>query len=172
MRCTRKVLRHASGMVVWGVTISGCTAIRTAAQDYAITRTASSPYASTITATPEQACNLKQLQALTGRLLFITRMWRPDIRYTVQRMCTKTKAPTQQDLANGFRILTYLLGTKDEGIQLGPTRKEPVDIFIDAGEESLKDRATSGILIRIGNSPILWASRKQDVTTLSSTEAE
>ena len=36
----------------------------------------------------------------------------------------------------------------------------------------MQDKATSGILIMSGNSPISWTSRKQDVTTLSSTEAE
>ena len=47
-----------------------------------------------------------------------------------------------------------------------------VDIFTNAGEEKLEEKATTGILVLLGDSPISWASRKQDVTTLSSTEAE
>jgi len=48
----------------------------------------------------------------------------------------------------------------------------PVGIFTDAGEEGLEEKATSGILVMSGKTPIAWTARKQDVTTLSSTEAE
>ena len=55
---------------------------------------------------------------------------------------------------------------------LRPNACQLVDIFTDAGEEKLEERDTSGILTRIRQSPVSWATRKQDVTTLSSTEAE
>jgi len=47
-----------------------------------------------------------------------------------------------------------------------------IDIYTDAGEEVLEEKATTGTLIMGGQSPIEWASRKQDVTTLLSIEAE
>ena len=137
-----------------------------------ITRTASSPFGTQIATRSEEPANVKQFQALTGRLLFITRMWRPDIRYAVQRLCIKTKMPTQQDWLNALRIVSYPFGTRTEGILLGAEADQPVDIFTDAGEEKLDERATSGILTRLGWSPVSWAARKQDVTTLSSTKAE
>ena len=150
--------------------VSGRMAIEELARDYQITKSASSPF--TTKFQPETPVDTKNFQTLTGRLLFITRMWRPDIRYAVQRLCVKTKTPTQQDWAKGLRIVAYLLRAASEGIVLGPEAHQPVNIFTDAGEEKLEERATSGILTRIGRSPVSWAARMQDVTTLSSTEAE
>jgi len=66
----------------------------------------------------------------------------------------KTKAPTSQDWVNGLKIVAYLHSTKNEGIMLGPSGKEPIDIFTDAGEGKLEDKATSSILTRIGMSPV------------------
>ena len=58
--------------------------------------------------------------------------------------------PTSQDSVNELDVVAYLLSTKPEGIVLGPSAQEPVDIFTDAGAEKLEDKATSGILTRIG----------------------
>jgi len=35
-----------------------------------------------------------------------------------------------------------------------------------------EEKATTGVLVMCGRSPLRWTTRKQDVTTLSSTEAE
>jgi len=69
-------------------------------------------------------------------------------------------------------VIAYLLGTADEGMCLRGVRKIEVDIFTDVGEEKLEEKATTGILVLLGNSLISWAARKQDVTTLSSTKTE
>ena len=68
-------------------------------------------------------------------------------------------------------MISYLLGTASEGIVLWRL-EGPVDIFTDAGEEDLEEKATSGILVMSGKTPIAWTARKQDVTTPSPTEAE
>ena len=98
-------------------------------------------------------------------------MWRPDIRYAVQRLCIKASKPAEQDQQAARRIISYLLGTARQGVTLNYWNNT-VDVFTDAGEEVLEDKATSGILVMSGSSPISWTSRKQDVITLSSTEAE
>lgn len=161
--------------VKWGdkqVTIAAPSAIEKLAQDLQVTRGAVSPFTPDLEELNHVSGDIKAFQAITGRLLFITRMWRPDIRYAVQRLCMRTKCATQQDMRRATRIAAYLLHTKNDGIKLTPAATAPVDIFCDAGEEKLEEKATSGILTKLGDSPISWASRKQDVTTLSSTEAE
>ena len=55
--------------------ISGAAAITKLAEDHSISRSAASALEGSIEPT-----NLKTFQVLTGRLLFITRMWRPDMR--------------------------------------------------------------------------------------------
>ena len=40
------------------------------------------------------------------------------------------------------------------------------------GEEKLEEKLTTGIIIKNGRILIIWTSHKQDMTVLSSTEAE
>jgi len=136
------------------VLISGASAIEKLAQDYGISFTREATTSYTTRKEPEGQVDIKQFQKLTGKLLFITRIWRPDIRYAVQRLCVKTRAPTTQPWINRLKIVAYLHATKNEGIMLGPSGKEPIDIFTDTGEERLEDKATSGILTRIGMSAV------------------
>ena len=83
----------------------------------------------------------------------------------------KASKPNITDVRRGCRIIGYLLGTQDEGITLRELCNS-LDIFTDAGEENLEEKAITGVLVMCGRSPLGWTARKQDVTTLSSTEAE
>jgi hypothetical protein len=112
----------------------------------------------------------KEFQRIVGELLYVSRMTRPDISYAVARLTRRIAAPVQDDMDDARRILEYLRGTADEGVRLSGTGK--IRIMVDAGEEDLEHKATSGILMFCGESLIGWSSRKQDVTTLSSTESE
>lgn len=69
-------------------------------------------------------------------------------------------------------MVSYLLGTDTQGIRVTGNAMNCIDVYTDAGEEELEEKATTGFLIMARESPIGWAARKQDVTTLSSTEAE
>ena len=100
-----------------GVHITGESAIQSLAQDEGVTRIARTPYLTT-TAGPPVAVPTKPFQALVGRLLFIARMWRPDVRYAVQRLCIKASKPAEQDLRAAHRIIAYLLGRALEGVTL------------------------------------------------------
>ena len=70
-----------------------------------------------------------------------------------------------------MKVISYLLATSKEGIIL-KAYQDPIDVYTDTGEEKLDDKATSGMIMLTGKTPLGWAARKQDVTTLSSTEAE
>ena len=157
-----------------GIHISGESAIQAFAKNEGIVRTVRTPYLITATGPPvvTEAVLARPVQVLVGRLLFIARMWRADIRYAVQRLCIKASKPAEQDQQAARRIISYLLDSTQEGVTLNSWSQEGLDIFTDAGEEVLEDKANSGILIMSGNSPISWTSRNQDVTTLSRTEAE
>lgn len=95
-----------------------------------------------------------QYQALVGKLLYIGRMWRPDIRYIVGNLCTKNSRPSMGDWQKALHVTKYLLRTKDEGIQIAPWTGS-IDIFTDAGEEKLEEKATTGILVKSGSTPLL-----------------
>ena len=98
-------------------------------------------------------------------------MWRPDIRYAVTRLCTKNHAPNEGDWQKALHVVKYLGGTSEEGIEIHPWTGT-VEIFTDAGEEHLGQKATTRMIMKNGKTPIAWTARKQDVTVLSSTGAE
>ena len=74
-------------------------------------------------------------------------------------------------MRRGCRIISYLLATEDEGITLRELCNS-LDVFTDVGEENLEEKAITGMLVMYGRSPLGWTARKQDITTLSSTEAK
>lgn len=79
--------------------------------------------------------------------------------------------PTEADWRKALHTIKYLLKTVNEGIRIDPWEDQG-DIFTDAGEEKLEEKATTGILVKSGATPLLWSARKQDVTVLSSNKAE
>jgi len=152
------------------VQISGKPVIISLADDFMINKLAAIPYL--IIEDSTELAEIKPFQILVSRLLFISRMWRPNIGYAVNQLCARASQPRVSDVRKGCRVIVYLLGTAGEGICLRGVRKMEIDIFTDAGEEKLEEKATTGILVLLGNLPISWAARKQDVMTLSSTEVE
>lgn len=97
------------------VTITGADAIERLAETFHITKLARTPF---LTGTERQdemcdeATDTKTYQAMVGALLFIARMWRPDIRYVVARLCINTAAPRAQDVMQAQKSIGYLLSTK------------------------------------------------------------
>lgn len=159
--------------ITWGATtaqVMGADTIRKAAETYGITKEARSPYLAGEKLLNEDA-DKNKYQAMIGSILYIARMWRPDIRYAVARLCIKSASPKSVNVQKAKKVLGYLLATQHKGIQLGPLDEE-IEVYCDAGEETLEDHATNGIVVKSGASPLSWTSRKQDVTILSSTEAE
>jgi hypothetical protein len=77
----------------------------------------------------------------------------------------------------------YLIGTKDEGIILNPTTTS-FDCFVDAdfcgiwnpdtaeGDSSTSKSRRTGYVIKYAGCPIVWQSKLQRETALSTTEAE
>jgi len=125
--------------MVWGegqVQISGKSAIISLADDFMINKPAAIPYL--IIEDSAELAEIKPFQILVGRLLFISRMWRPDIRYAVNQLCSRASQPRVSDVRKGCRVIAYLLGTADEGIRLRGVKKMEIDIFTDAGEEKLE----------------------------------
>ena len=89
----------------------------------------------------------------------------------VGSLCTRSSKPTSVDWQKALQVVKYLLGRAEEGIEIHP-QEQRIEIFTDAGEGRLEDKATIGILISNGDTPILWLARKQDVTVLPFTGAE
>ena len=111
-------------------------------------------------------------RSLIGNLLYLAICTRPDIIYAVSKAARKSKEPNLEDWDNVIRILRYLKGTINYGINF--SRNPDVKAFVDAdyaGDLETR-RSTTGFLITIGNTPTSWCSKLQHCISTSTAEAE
>ncbi len=62
------------------------------------------------------------LRSLVGGVQYIAHQTRPDIVFATQRVARGQEAPTTSAVEAGKRILAYLKGTKDQGLEYSPER--------------------------------------------------
>ena len=74
------------------------------------------------------------------------------------------------------RLLRYVKGMVDHGIVFPKTDRSRLQLTVFSDADMAGDidgrRSTSGVLVFLGSSPILWLSLKQKVVALSTCEAE
>jgi hypothetical protein len=109
-----------------------------------------------------------------GGLMYLMISTRPDIAYAVNIAARKMQSPTTQDWMNVKRILRYLKGTKT--LKLSYTSTNPTSLigYSDASfaDDKITRRSTGGYLFKMSNGAISWRSKKQEIVTLSTAEAE
>ncbi|BBN69152.1 hypothetical protein Prudu_778S000100 [Prunus dulcis] len=98
---------------------------------------------------------------------------RPVIAFAVNSVCQYMTAPTDSHFFQVKRILRYLQGTLQYGINfsLGPMQLSAFSDADWAGDASTC-RTTTGFVVFLGNNPISWQSKKQGSVSCSSTEAD
>ena len=116
-----------------------------------------------------------EYRKLIGKLLYVSTNTRPDIAASVGILSQKISKPTKTDLIEARRIIRYLNGTKSLSLKLSDKNKVgKLEVYSDASwaEDSLDRRSISGFLCGINGGVVSWCSRKQDIVSLSSMEAE
>ncbi|XP_061360745.1 secreted RxLR effector protein 161-like [Gastrolobium bilobum] len=110
---------------------------------------------------------------IVGNLMYLTAT-RPDIMYSVSLISRYMENPTEIHLLAAKRILRYLQGTRTFGIFYKKGVKSDLVGFTDSDYAGDQDdrKSTSGYVFMIGTGAISWASKKQPIFTLSSTEAK
>jgi hypothetical protein len=113
----------------------------------------------------------------TGSLNYLSTGTRPDITFTVSRLCEANFGPSEAHLHLVKHLYRYLTGTASLGILLGG--KLPLDRlnllgFADASfaDDLMTRFSTAGHVVFIAGGPILWKSKKQTFVAASTTEAE
>jgi hypothetical protein len=117
----------------------------------------------------------QEYQALIGTLLYIARFTRPDVLTAVARLCRFASAPTEDHVKSAQRVLAYLNHTKLDSLIIGGDPENlNLHAFVDAdwAGDIIDRKSTTGYILYLGNSPIIWRSAKQDSTSLSTMEAE
>jgi len=120
--------------------------------------------------TPVDAIKFKQV---IGSLMYLT-VTRPDLMYGVSLISRYMANPKESHWAAAKRILRYLKGTIEYGIFYQQGGKTGLIAYSDSNYAGDLDdrRSTSGSVFLIGTGAVSWASKKQPVVSLSTTEAE
>lgn len=112
---------------------------------------------------------------LIGMLLYVSTNTRPDISAAVGILAQRVSLPRNLDLTEALRIVRYLLSTKEEKLHMfDPKELIPLVAFADSdwAEDRTTRKSISGVICKIFGGPVSWSSRKQDIVSTSTTEAE
>ncbi|XP_050104649.1 uncharacterized mitochondrial protein AtMg00810-like [Malus sylvestris] len=111
-------------------------------------------------------------RSIVGALQYLV-FTRPNIAFFVHHVCQFMQTPMVSQFTAAKRILRYLKGLISHGITY--TRGELVlKSFSDADWASDPNdrRSTTGLVVFLGNNPISWSFKKQQIVSRSSIEAE
>lgn len=107
-----------------------------------------------------------------GSLMWASLGTRPDILFAVTSLSRFTKNPGEEHWNELKRVFRYLKGTKDLWLKFGGNSKELVG-YADADGNMTEDRhAITGYAFILNGGAISWASKHQEIVTLSTTESE
>ncbi|KAJ1519127.1 hypothetical protein ONE63_011270 [Megalurothrips usitatus] len=112
-------------------------------------------------------------QEAIGGLLYLSLCTRPDIAYSVNYLSRFCNGYSKEHWKAVQRIFRYLRGTMDYGVKYSESEEDVIG-YCDAsfGNDCTERKSVSGYAVTLSNGAISWESRKQEVTALSSTEAE
>ncbi|XP_030510465.1 uncharacterized mitochondrial protein AtMg00810-like [Cannabis sativa] len=112
-------------------------------------------------------------RSVVGALQYLT-ITRPELSFSVNKVCQFMQKPLSTHWTAVKRILRYVSGTIDHGLYLQKSETLDLVAYCDADWASDPDdrRSTTGFAIFFGTNLIAWKSKKQQTISRSSTEAE
>ena len=114
-----------------------------------------------------------QYRSIVGALQYLT-LTRPDIDFSVNKVCQFLHAPTTVHWTVVKKILWYVKQCTSMGLGIHRSGSTLVSGFSDADwAGSVDDRkSTGGFAVFIGSNLVSWNARKQATVSRSSTESE
>ena len=123
---------------------------------------------------PAEVSRMKKTpyREVIGSLMYASVATRPDITYAVSALSRFLDNPGDIHWEAAKRVLRYLSGTRDFTLTYGEERHDLIG-YTDADGASHEHRhAISGYSFLIDGGAVSWQSRKQELVTLSTAEAE
>ncbi|GKB45096.1 ribonuclease H-like domain-containing protein [Tanacetum coccineum] len=111
-------------------------------------------------------------RSLVGALQYLT-FTRPDLSYAVQQVCLYMHDPRDPHFTALKRILRYVRGTLDYGLQLHVSFTTQLTAYTDADWAGcpVTRRSTSGYCVFLGDNLLSWSAKRQVTLSRSSAEA-
>ncbi|GJW76846.1 ribonuclease H-like domain-containing protein [Tanacetum coccineum] len=112
-------------------------------------------------------------RCLAGALQYLT-FTRPNLSYVVQQICLYMHDPREPHLLVLKRVLRYVRGTLDHGLQLHASSMTQLVAYTDADWAGcpVTRRSTSGYCVFLGDNLLSWSAKRQVTLSRSSAEAE
>ncbi|CAL8165835.1 unnamed protein product [Prunus armeniaca] len=119
------------------------------------------------------AANEEHYRSIVGSMLYLTAT-RPDIMYASSLLARFMHCPTNRHYGTAKRVLRYVKGTLDYGLEYVKGRKSVLIGYCDSdwGGSVGDSKSTSGYAFTFGSGVFSWASVKQNCVALSTAEAE
>jgi hypothetical protein len=115
----------------------------------------------------------KYFHSTVAKLLYLAKRTRPDILTAVSFLTTRQKHPTKEDQKKLDRVMGYLAGTCDKPLVLSCKSDPRIIAYIDASFGChLDGMSHTGATLFVGQGCVQATSRKQEMVTKDSTEAE
>jgi hypothetical protein len=112
-------------------------------------------------------------QRLVGKLMYLGHT-RPNLAHALSVISQYMHNPGEQHMSAIMRILSYLKGSPGKGVLFRKNRHFKIECYTDADWAGSTDdrRSTSGYFTFVGGNLVTWRSKKQNVVSRSSAEAE
>ena len=112
-------------------------------------------------------------RSIVGALQYLT-LTRPDISFSVNKVCQFLHAPTSLHWTAVKRILRYIQGSIGTGLKLCKSSSTAVSAFSDADWAECPDdrKSTGDFVVFLGSNLISWHAKEPATVSCSSTEAE
>ena len=119
-------------------------------------------------------------RSVIGKLNFLEKSTRPDIAYAVHQ-CARFSSDPKQSHADAVKhIGRYLKGTPHKGLTIRPDTQQSFQCWVDADfagnwkpegaqHDPMTAKSCSGWIIQYAGCPIMWSSKLQMLTALSTT---
>ena len=143
--------------------------------DYYDSKSVSTPYDCNLQLKKNREEPIAQTQyaQIIGSLLHLMNFSRPDIAYAVGRLSRYTHNPGQDHWDALARLMRYLRGTMDYGIEYSGF-PAVLEGYSDANwiSDSDETKSTSGYVFTLGGGAITWRSVRQSIIARSTMESE
>ncbi|MBW0558438.1 hypothetical protein O181_098153 [Austropuccinia psidii MF-1] len=129
---------------------------------------------SQLPALPASSSNPKDatpFRLVIGLLAYLVSCSCPDLAFAVNYLAQYSMLPTAQHWGILDHVMGYLLKMRSHRLMLRPDNIS-LNLWSNAGWGGDLERSQSGFMLKLGDAPILWTSKRQEVVALSTCTEE